>query len=152
MSFIKYTNILIFIFIVNCSGNKVSNFHGSKALDLKFEKLIINETNKNDLVRIIGSPSTISDFDKNKWFYIERNKTNQSIFKFGTQKINKNNILIVELNNAGILKNKKLLNINDMNDLNYLKKETNKEFKNKDFIYGVFSSLREKINAPLRNR
>ena len=152
MSFIKYTNILIFIFIVNCSGNKVSNFHGSKALDLKFEKLIINETNKNDLVRIIGSPSTVSDFDKNKWFYNERNKTNQSIFKFGTQKINKNNILIVELNNAGILKNKKLLNINDMNDLNYLKKETNKEFKNKDFIYGVFSSLREKINAPLRNR
>ena len=104
------------------------------------------------MVRIIGSPSTVSDFDENKWFYIERNKTNQSIFKFGTQKINKNNILIVELNNAGILKNKKLLNINDMNDLNYLKKETNKEFKNKDFIYGVFSSLREKINAPLRNR
>ena len=130
----------------------MSNFHGSKALDLKFEKLIINETNKNDLVRIIGSPSTVSDFDKNKWFYIERNKTNQSIFKFGAQKINKNNILIVELNNAGILKNKKLLNINDMNDLNYLKEETNKEFKNKDFIYGVFSSLREKINAPLRNR
>ena len=126
--------------------------HGTKALEAKFEQIKVNETNKNDLIKIIGSPSTISDFDKNKWFYIERNKTNQSLLKFGAQKINKNNILIVELNNAGILKNKKLLNLDDMNDLKYLKTETNKDFKNKDVIYGVFSSLREKINAPLRNR
>jgi len=152
MSFIKYIIIFLFIFITNCSGNKVSNFHGSKALEVKFEQIKVNETNKNDLIKIIGSPSTISDFDKNKWFYIERNKTNQSLFKFGAQKINKNNILIVEISNAGILKKKKLLNLNDMNDLKYLKTETNKDFKNKDAIYGVFSSLREKINAPLRNR
>ena len=152
MSFIKYIIFILFIFITNCSGNKVSNLHGTKALEAKFEQIKVNETNKNDLIKIIGSPSTISDFDKNKWFYIERNKTNQSLFKFGAQKINKNNILIVELNNAGILKNKKLLNLDDMNDLKYLKTETNKDFKNKDVIYGVFSSLREKINAPLRNR
>ena len=61
-------------------------------------KLKVNKTNKNDLIKIIGPPSTISDFDKNKWFYFERLKTNQSLFKFGTQKIKKNNILIVELN------------------------------------------------------
>ena len=152
MSFIKYIIFILFIFITNCSGNKVSNLHGTKALEAKFEQIKVNETNKNDLIKIIGTPSTISDFDKNKWFYIERNKTNQSLFKFGAQKINKNNILIVELNNAGILKNKKLLNLDDMNDLKYLKTETNKDFKNKDVIYGVFSSLREKINAPLRNR
>ena len=152
MSFIKYIIIILFIFITNCSGNKVSNFHGTKALEAKFEQIKVNKTNKNDIIKIIGTPSTISDFDKNKWFYIERNKTNQSLFKLGAQKINKNNILIVELNNAGILKNKKLLNLNDMNDLKYLKTETNKDFKNKDVIYGVFSSLREKINAPLRKR
>ena len=152
MSFIKYIIFILFIFITNCSGNKVSNFHGTKALEAKFEQIKVNETNKNDLIKIIGTPSTISDFDKNKWFYIERNKTNQSLFKFGAQKINKNNILIVELNNAGILKNKKLLNLDDMNDIKFLKTETNKDFKNKDVIYGVFSSLREKINAPLRNR
>ena len=152
MSFIKYIILILFIFITNCSGNKVSNFHGTKGLEAKFEQIKVNETNRNDLIKIIGTPSTISDFDKNKWFYIERNKTNQSLLKFGTQRINKNNILIVELNNVGILKNKKLLNLDDMNDLKFLKTETNKDFKNKDVIYGVFSSLREKINAPLRNR
>ncbi len=109
-------------------------------------------TNKNDLIDLIGYPSTISDFNKNKWFYVERKKTNQSLFKFGAQKIIKNNILIVEIDSSGILKDKKLLDLDDMNDIKYLKKTTAKDFQNKDLIYGVFSSLREKINAPLRNR
>ena len=152
MSLIKYFYILIFIITVNCSGNKVSNFHGTKSLDSKFDKIQINMTNKNDLIDLIGYPSTISDFNKNKWFYLERKKTNQSIFKFGAQKIIKNNILIVELDSSGILKDKKLLDLDDMNDIKYLKKTTSKDFQNKDLIYGVFSSLREKINAPLRNR
>jgi hypothetical protein len=39
-----------------------------------------------------------------------------------------------------------------MNDLKYVKKETSKEFENKDVLYDVFSSLREKINAPIRNK
>ena len=111
-----------------------------------------NVTNKNDLIKIIGPPSTISDFNKNLWFYFERLKTNQSLLKLGAQKIKKNNILIVELNNKGILKSKQILNLDDMNDVEYLKIVTTKEFKNDNLIYGIFSSLREKINAPLRNR
>ena len=112
----------------------------------------VDVTNKNDLVKIIGAPSTTSDFNKNIWFYFERLKTNQSLVKLGAQKIKKNNILVVELNDKGILKSKRLLDLNDMNDIKYIKTVTSKEFKNDNFIYGIFSSLREKINAPLRNR
>ena len=148
----KFLIFFIVIFIINCSGNKVSNYHGIKKLDLKYEKIEVNRTNKNDLIRLIGPPSTISDFDKNKWLYIERLKTNQSLIKLGSQKIRRNNILIVELDNAGIIKNKKLININDMNDIDYLKDTTEKDFKNNNFIYGVLTSLREKVNAPAKNR
>ena len=148
----KYLIILIFIFILNCSGNKVSNYHGSKLLDSKYDIIEVNVTNKNDLIKIIGPPSTISDFNENLWFYFERLKTNQSLIKLGAQKIKKNNILIIELNNKGILKSKRILNLDDMNDVEYIKTVTTKEFKNDNLIYGVFSSLREKINAPLRNR
>ena len=148
----KFLIFFIVIFIINCSGNKVSNYHGLKKLDLKYEKIEVNRTNKNDLIRLIGPPSTISDFDKNKWLYIERLKTNQSLIKLGSQKIRRNNILIVELDNAGIIKNKKLININDMNDIDYLKETTEKDFKNNNFIYGVLTSLREKVNAPAKNR
>ena len=152
MSFIKLVYLLLFILIVNCSGNKISNYHGVKSLDSKYDQLKINKTNKNDIFKIIGPPTIKSDFNENKWFYIERLKSNQSIFKLGAQKIKKNNVLIVELNNEGMLINKRFLSIDNMNDVKYLQKETSKEFQNKNFLYDVFSSLREKINAPVRNK
>ena len=152
MSVIRIFILISFIIIINCSGNKVSNYHGSKLLDTKYKKLQVNVTNKNDIIKIIGPPSSISDFNKNKWFYFERLKTNQSLFKLGTQKFEKNNIIVVELNEQGILKSKKLLDLNDMNDIKYIKTLTTKEFKNDNILYGVFSSLREKINAPMKNK
>ena len=148
----KYFIILIFIFILNCSGNKVTNYHGTKLLNNKYEMIEVNVSNKNDIIKILGAPSTKSDFNKNVWFYFERLKTNQSLIKLGAQKIKRNNILIVKLDNKGILKSKELLDLNDMNDIKYIKTVTTKEFKNNNLIYGIFSSLREKINAPLRNR
>ena len=76
-------------------------------------------SNKNDLIRLIGPPSSVSDFNNNKWFYIERLKTNQSLIKLGNQKIEKNNVLIVELDKFGIVKGKKLLDLENMNDVKY---------------------------------
>ena len=148
----KYIFLFFFIFIINCTGNKVSNYHGTKKLDTAYKNIKLNESNKNDLIRIMGPPSTVSDFDKNKWLYIERLKTTQSIIKLGKQKLMKSNVLIVELNNKGILINKKLLNLENMNDIKYLEDTTEKDFKNNNFMYGVLTSLREKINAPAKNR
>ena len=144
--------IILFIIASGCKANKVSKNHGFISLETKFEKIQINKTNKNDLIKNIGHPSSISEFDENKWFYIERKKTNQSLFKLGIKKINKNNILIVDFNNKGLVENKKLIDLNDMNDVKYVKKITQKEFDQDNTIYNIFSSLREKINAPARNR
>ena len=147
--------IILFFFlllITNCSSIKVSNNHGFSSLDDKFEKIIINKTNKNDILKIIGPPSSISDFNKNKWFYFERTKKNQSVIKLGIKKINKNNILIVEFNNRGLLIDKKILNMNDMNDIKYVENITEKDFQQNNFLFNIFSSLREKANAHTKNR
>ena len=148
----KFILIIIFLFTVNCSGNKVSNFHGSKQLEKKFKIIEVNLSNKNDVVKLIGPPSSVSDFDNNKWFYIERLKTNQSLIKLGNQKIEKNNVLIVQLDNSGIVREKKLLDLENMKDIKYLNTTTEKDFKNESILYNIFSSLREKINAPSKNR
>ena len=148
----KILILFIFLFTLNCSTNKVSKNHGFKSLETKFEKIVINQTNKNDIIDLIGPPSTKSDFNKNKWFYIERRKTNQSLIKLGKKKIEKNNILMVEFNNRGILKNKKIFDMNDMNEIKYVKSLTQKEFKQNNFLYNIFTSFREKMNAPARNR
>tara|TARA_B100001996_G_C18158411_1_gene399626 strand:- start:23 stop:478 length:456 start_codon:yes stop_codon:yes gene_type:complete len=148
----KILVLFIFLFTLNCSTNKVSKVHGIRLIENKYEKVELNKDNKNDVKKLIGPPSVISSFDNNKWFYIEREKTNQSIVKLGIQKIKKNNVLVLQFNNLGILKNKKILNLDDMNQIAFNKNKTEKKFKQDNFLYNVFSSLREKINAPSRSR
>ena len=148
----RFLLLLIVFFITACSSNKVSKNHGFISLENKLENIAINKSNKNDIIKIIGHPSSISKFDTNKWFYIERKQTNQSLFKLGKKKISKNNILVIEFNNKGLVEKKKFVNLNDMNEIKYVKKITTKEFEQDNTIYNIFSSLREKVNAPARNR
>tara|TARA_A100001015_G_scaffold310914_1_gene413140 strand:- start:583 stop:1050 length:468 start_codon:yes stop_codon:yes gene_type:complete len=143
--------LLLFLFTLNCSINKVSNTHGQRFLDQKFDKIFINKSNKNDVIKYIGPASSKSKFD-DMWFYIERKKTNQSLFKLGKKKISKNNILIVEFNNKGLVENKSLLNVDNMNDIEIAETKTKKKFSQNNLVYNILSTLREKINAPTRRQ
>ena len=144
--------IFLFLFTLNCSTNKVSNNHGFSSLQDKFEKISINKSNKNDILNIIGPPSSVSNFNNNKWFYFERMKRNQSLFKLGIKKIQKNDILIVKFNNKGILDYKKILKLDDMNDIDFSKDITEKDYEQNNTLFKIFSSLREKANASVKNR
>ncbi len=146
-----YLLIFLFLFTLNCSINKVSNLHGHRSMEAKYEKILPAKSNKNDLRKIIGPPSSISKFD-DIWFYIERKKTNQSLYKLGKKKISSNNVLIVEFNKLGLVENKSLLNLNDMNDLRIAEKKTEKKFSQDNYVYNLLSTLREKINAPTRRK
>ena len=148
----KIIFIFLLLFIVNCSSKKVSNNYGYTSLQEKFEKITINKSNKNDIYKSIGPPSSISSFNENKWFYMQTTKKNRSLLKLGIKKIEKNNILIVMFDNKGILEDKKILNLDNMNDVKYVKNITEKEFKQNDMLFKILSSLREKANSPVKNR
>ena len=148
----KYLLIFIlFLFTLNCSLNKVSNAHGSRFLDTKYDKILINKSNKNDIRKLIGPPSSISKFN-NTWFYIERKKANQSLFKLGKKKISTNNIIILEFNSNGIVSKKDFLNLKNMNDITTVEKNTKKKFSQDNALYNILSSLRDKVNAPSRRK
>ncbi len=148
----KYIFISILFFLtLSCSINKVSNTHGYRFIESKITKISINKSNKNDVKKIIGPPSTKSNFD-DIWFYIERKKTNQSIYKLGKKKISKNNVLVVEFNNMGIVSNLKLLDLNSMKDIEIVEKITVKKFENKNRMYDILSTVREKLNTQNRKK
>ena len=141
----------LFFFTINCSVNKVSNSHGFRFLETKTNKILVNKTNKNDVKKLIGPPSSKSNFN-DIWIYIERKKTNQSIYKLGKKKISKNNILVLEFNLMGLVSSKKFLNLEDMNNIEIAEKVTNKKFKNDDRIYDLLSTLRNKLNAGRKTK
>ena len=144
--------LLIFLFIVSCSFNKVIKKHGVRNLEKKHEKLTININNSNDIIKILGPPSSRSTFDNDLWIYIEREITHEKIMKLGKEKVITNNVLILEINNMGMLVKKDFYNINDMNEIKLSKMKTETKFTKKSFVYDFLSSMRQKINDPLGKR
>ena len=145
--------ILIFFFILsNCTLNKVNKHHGVHFLKKKNESLIIKKTNKNDIMKILGHPSTESKFDNELLIYIERELTRGRLLNFGKNILIKNDVLILEIDSRGILLSKKFNNIDDMKEIKFSRDETTQLRKKNDFIYSFLSSLRQKINDPLGKR
>ena len=148
----KYILLLLLFFTLSCSLNKVKNNHGVLLLENKINKIKINKSNTNEILDILGPPSTKSTFDNNVWIYIERKKANRSIFKLGNKKIVKNNVAVLEIDNKGILKKKEIYDLSKMNKYKFLKNTTENNYKKNSYIYGVMTSLREKINAPTKRK
>ena len=146
----RFIILFIIVFLASCTQNKVTSNHGVLSLEKKYNEIFIKKTNKNDILDILGPPSTDSTFNNNIWIYVERKKINQSIIKLGKKKIEKNNVLVLELDERGILVKKELYDLNKMNKLDFSKNTTEKSYSKNTFMYNLLTSLREKINAPRR--
>ena len=150
---LKILYIILFSIIVsNCSFKPVVKHHGVPFLDKKQTKLIVNKSNVNDIKNILGNPSTKSKFDNDIWIYIERKQSQSELKNLGKMKIYKNDVLVLEINNYGILKKKKLYNMKDMENIKIVKETTEEGFRKNSFIYSFMSSMRQKINDPLGQR
>tara|TARA_B100001250_G_C19178728_1_gene519978 strand:+ start:8 stop:487 length:480 start_codon:yes stop_codon:yes gene_type:complete len=141
--------ILIFLFLSSCKFERLVDNHGTHYLEKKQKKLTINVTNKNDIINILGPPSTKDKFDNDVWLYIERKKTNQGVLALGRKKTYLNNVLLLEINNKGLLAKKEFFKINDMNKINFSESSTERSYSKRSFVYDFLSSMRQKINDPL---
>ena len=144
--------ILIALFFSACNLKKVEKHHGVHFLNKKQEKLTPNVSNKNDILKLLGAPSTKSTFDNDLWIYIERKTDNSSLTVFGSETIIANNVLILEINSMGLLQKKEFLDLKSMNSINFTEKTTESQFKKNTFVYDFLSSMRQKINDPLGKR
>ena len=141
--------IFLSLIVTNCSIKKVVKHHGVPFLEKKQTSLIVNETNKNDIRKILGNPSIISKFDNNIWIYIERKQTQSEFKKLGKMKILENNALVLEIDDYGILKKKDFYNKNDMQKIKIVEAKTEDGIRKNSYTYELLSSIRQKINDPL---
>ena len=141
--------IFLSLIVSNCSFEPVVKHHGIPFLEKKQSSLVVNKSNINDIKEILGTPSTKSKFDNDVWIYIERKQTQSRLKNLGRMKIYKNNVLVLEIDRYGILKNKQLYNQDDMENIKIVKTTTEAGFQKNSFIYNFMSSMRQKMNDPL---
>ena len=145
----KLLFLIGFLFIVNCKLTKIEDNHGVNFLEKKQQQLTINVTNANDVIELIGPPSTKSTFNNDLWIYIERRKTGTKLSNLGRKDILANNVLLLEFNSKGLLSKKELFNINDMKKIKFIEDETELAYSKKSFVYDFLSSMRQRMNDPL---
>ena len=140
-----YLLVIILFFITACKQNEVIKTHGIAYLDKREKLIIVNKSNKNDTVNILGQPSTKGMTDDNLWIYIERTITRGKLLKFGRNYIKKNNVLVLEFDKYGILKKKEFYDKEKMKKVNFAKNITENDIRKQNFIYSFLSSIRQKM-------
>ena len=138
--------------VSNCSLKPVLKHHGVPFLEKKQTKLTVNKTNKNDIIKILGNPSTKSKFDSDVWIYIEKKQTQSKLKNLGKMIIVENNVLVLEIDKYGILKKKQFYNKDDMENIKITEATTQDKLDKNSFIYNFMSSMRQKMNDPLGQR
>ena len=141
--------LLSLLLLASCSLDKVVQHHGVHNLEKKQFDLKINQTNKNELIKLIGPPSTKSAFDNDVYIYIERKTSSSRITKLGQKKLITNNVLVLEIDKRGILLTKKFYDKNDMKNYEFDNDETGVNYSKKSFINTFMNSMIQRIDDPL---
>ena len=141
--------IILTIFLTSCKLNKVVNHHGIHNLEAKSQELLINQTNINQIKSLLGPPSSTSYFDEDILIYLERKTSNSKLLKLGKKKLIANNVLLLEIDNRGMLINKEFLDQDDLNKLKFTNKTTKTIADQESFVSRALSGVITKIDDPL---
>ena len=137
--------LIVFCILIGCQFQEPTKTHGILFLENRSNQLIVNKHNKNDVIKLIGSPHTKSFENSSDWIYIERILTKGSFHKLGQNVLKTNNVLVLSFNKYGILDKKNFLNQDDLNKLSFSKDITNNNLAKKSFIESFLSSIKAKM-------
>ena len=147
----RKTTILILILHIyltlGCQRQEVIKTHGISYLEKREKLVTIKKSNKNDVIDILGHPSTRGMLDNDTWIYIERTKSRGKILKLGKNYLKKNNVLVLEFDKYGILMNKEFYDKNHMKKVKFAKVITENDLKKENFVYSFLSSIRQKMES-----
>ena len=139
--------LLTFSIINACQRQQVVKSHGISYLEKREKLIVVNESNKNDTIKVLGQPATKGMTDNNLWIYIERTKVRGKLLKLGRNYLKKNNFLLLEFNKYGILEKKEFYDKEKMQKVKFAKSITENDVKKENFVYGFLSSIRQKMES-----
>ncbi len=148
ISKIKHLKIIFFIlilsFISNCQLKAPVKSHGINFLENRSKAIKLDNSNKNDVLGILGHPHTRSLNDENIWFYFDRKMSSNSIINLKTNKLLENNVLVIGFNNRGIVDSKKFFTKSDMKKMSYVEKKTQNPVSSQSFVTKFLQSVKQK--------
>lgn len=135
-----YKALLLIIALSSCT--KINELHGIDNLKNKANNLVINQSNSNDVLNVIGPPQHKDVVNKNIWFYTEIKHTQT---KLGSKEIIENNILKIEFDDLGVLKELTFLDKRNMEKIIFSKEKTETLYRSDSALQNFLSTVRERV-------
>ena len=135
--------ISFFFLLLNCQINTKN--HGILFLENRYEMLIVNKTNANDVLQIVGNPHTKSISNENTWIYIERILSKGKYYKLGQNVVKTNNVMVLTFDKYGVLKNKNFYDKKRIADLKFTEEITENNLSDKSFVEEFLQSIKTKM-------
>ena len=148
---LKITSIILLFILVSCKLQEPLKSHGIIFLENRANKLIINKSNKNDVISIMGNPQIVEDENDLKWIYIERILTKGKYHKLGKNVLKENNILVLGFDRYGILNEKVFFDKEKIKKLKFSNKETESQLTKKSFVEKFLQSVKQKMYGNKKN-
>ncbi len=137
--------MLVFIILISCKLQEPLKTHGIIFLENRSQKLVLNQSNKNDVIRIMGRPHIKEDEINQSWIYLERILSKGKYHKLGRHILKENNVLVLNFDKYGVLKNKQFLKKEDLKKLEFSQKITENELTQKSFVQKFLQSVKQKM-------
>ena len=137
--------ILLLIIVTHCQLQEPEKNHGILFLENRSNKLFLNKSNKNDVIKIIGQPHVKSIDNESIWIYVERTLSKGKYHKLGKHVLKKNNTLVLEFDKFGVLTKKQIFNKDDINKITFSSKKTENDITKKSFVESFLSSIKQKM-------
>ncbi len=134
--------------LTNCQVNTKN--HGILFLENRYNILVVNENNTNDVIKIVGNPHTKSISNENTWIYIERTLTKGKYYKLGQNVIKTNNVMVLTFDKYGVLKEKNFYDKKSIADIKFTKEVTENNLSDKSFVEEFLQSIRSKMYGGKR--
>ena len=142
MSILKKLSTLFFtLFFASCTLNKIDNVHGVSNLKDKIKLIKIKETNKNDIIKILG-PTPIENKEEKRWTYFEVRETKT---KYGKTNIYVNDYVEIFFNKFGITNKIEFYDLSKMKKIKFSKEKTKTLGVKDTFSKNLFSSTRKRM-------
>lgn len=137
--------IIILSILSSCKLQEPNKSHGIVFLENRSNKLIVNKSNKNDVINIFGQPQIVDLDDRDNWMYLERTLSKGKYHELGKHKLKNNNVLVLKFNKFGILEYKKFVTKEEMNKIRFSNKSTENSLSKKSFVQSFLQSIKAKM-------
>jgi len=130
---------------MGCQLQEPVKNHGILYLENRSDKLTLKESNKNDVIKVLGQPHSVSIDDENLWLYLERSLSKGKYHKLGRHILKENNVLVLTFDKYDVLKSKDFYNKDNIKKVSFSKDKTTNELSKRSFVEKFLSSIKQKM-------